>query len=382
MGNTKLTLNNIFIFLFLIIFPFGQIIRIGIIQPVDVIAGLAAVYSILAGLEKPKIFKYFDHFLLIAGFSWIFGAALFRQKEILYGLLYLLRLGVYFYFLIYVWNFAKKSVANKNLLLNSLLGVSAISAIFGWVQYFVFPSIKPFSVWGWDDHLFRLVGTFLDPTFLGIIIVFGFLISIYQYIENKKKTFLIISSFLLISLAFTYSRASYVAFLGGIIILGFAWKRFRQIIYLILGLGLLISILPTSGNHVLSITRSFSIIDRVENYTETYAIFKTSPIFGIGYDNLCLAKSKLPGFNELMSHSCSGSDSSLLFILSTMGVTGIIVFIYIIWNIGSVIIKNKYFLLISSTFAALLIHSSFSNSLVYPWVLGWMMILLTVALKE
>lgn len=382
MGNTKLTLNNIFIFLFLIVFPLGQIIRIGIIQPVDLVAGLAALYAVFARLERPKIFKYLNHFLMIAVFSWIVGAAIFRQIDVVYGLLYLVRLAVYFYFLIYVWNFTKKNIGNTKLILNSLVTVSVASAVFGWIQYFMFPSIKPFAVWGWDDHLFRLVGTFLDPTFLGIVIVFGFLISIYQFIQNKNKLSLLISVFLLISLAFTYSRASYLAFLAGIIITGFAWKKFRQIIYLIMGLVLLIAILPTSGNHILAITRSFSIVDRVENYTQVFSIFKKSPVFGIGYDNLCLAKTKLLNFNELESHSCSGSDSSLLFILSTMGVTGMIVFIYMVWNIGASIYKNKYFLVICSTFLALLVHSSFSNSLVYSWVLGWMMILLTVALKD
>ena len=104
MGNTKLNFGNIFLFLFLIIFPFGQIIRIGMIQPVDLIAGMAAFYVIVSKMGMPKLFKYFENFLIIAGFSWVFGIVLFGKVEVVYGLLYFLRLAAYFYFFAYVWN--------------------------------------------------------------------------------------------------------------------------------------------------------------------------------------------------------------------------------------------------------------------------------------
>lgn len=380
MGNTKLNFDNIFLFLFLILFPFGQIIRIGIIQPLDIIVGLAAVYSVVYKLEKPKIFKYFENFLIIAGFSWIFGAAIFKQLEVFYGLLYFARIAAYFYFLIYAWNFAKKSRGNKNLLIDALTALAVVSAVFGWIQYFMFPNFTPFIVWGWDDHLFRLVGTFLDPTFLGMILVFGLLSSIYRYLVSHDKWTILTTIFLLVSLAFTYSRASYLAFLSGLLVIGLAQKKMRQIVYLILALVCLIIVLPTSGNKILKITREFSAIARIENYVETLKIYQTSPIFGIGYDNLCLAKAKTVGYMDFKSHACSGSDSSLLFILTTTGMAGIIVFVYLVWNVGKSLMKKPGAVILASSFAALLTHSLFSNSLVYPWILGWIIILTAVVL--
>jgi hypothetical protein len=377
----RLNLDNIFVFLFLILFPFGQIIRVGIVQPIDVIAGLGALYAVVEKLKQPGIFKDLRFFLLAALFSWILSVFTFRQTAVLYGFLYLVRLAAYFYFLIYVWNFAKKG-NRKKLLLNSLLVLSAVSALFGWVQYFNFPSLRPFMVWGWDEHLFRLVGTFLDPTFLGIIIVFGLCVAMCQYIATKGGGYLLAVMFLLVSLAFTYSRASYLAFVGGLIVIGIYKKKVRKLLYLILGLAFLIVILPISGNTVLRITRGFSAIARIENYKETIRIFALSPVFGVGYDNLCLAKAKLVGYVNFQSHSCSGSDSSLLFVLVTTGIVGFIIFLSTLSKVFRSISHDSSFVIFASCFVAALVHSLFSNSLFYPWVMGYVVMLLAVVVRE
>ncbi len=374
MGITKrLNLQNIFIFLFLIVFPFGQIIRIGIIHPVDVVVGLAAIYTIFNKLEKPEVFKYFNNFIVVAIFSWIFSLFIFREVAVLYGLLYLLRLVAYFYFLIYVWNFASNKI-NRDLLVNSLLSLSLISALFGWIQYFWVPDMKPFFTFGWDEHLFRLVGTFLDPTFLGLIIVFGILISIF-----KKKWLFVF--FLIISLAFTYSRASYLALFSGLIVSGFYQKNIKNVLFILFGLGVLIAILPTSKNPTIQLFRSFSAIARVDNYKETLTVFKKSPIFGIGYSNVCMARNKFIALESFSSHACSGSDSSLLLILATTGVVGLVSFFYLIFKIRSFLKSDSQFPILYSCFLALMVHSIFSNSLFYPWIMGYMVILLGVSLR-
>lgn len=381
-GKKRKTVNGIFLFLFLVLFPFGQIIRIGILQPIDIVAVFAGAYAIFSKLGKPKVFKYFENFMLIAGFSWVFGALAFGKIEVFYGLFYLVRLFAYFYFFVYVWNYLKQKIESKKNIVDALSILSLSSAIFGWIQYVVFPNIKPFTIWGWDDHLFRLVGTFLDPTFLGIIIVFGLLITIYRYIVARRKIDIIFILFLLISLAFTYSRASYLAFFAGLLAILLSFKKARYFLLIVIGFLGIMLILPTANNHVLSFSRQFSAIARLENYSETFNIFKTSPIFGVGYDNLCLAKAKDSGFVNFNSHACSGSDSSILFILATTGILGLISFVHLLYSVLSNIRYTKYYILLISSFVALLVHSLFSNSLVYPWVLGWMIILVAVSVME
>lgn len=367
---------DILIFLFLIIFPFGQILRVGILQPIDVVVGIAAIYSIVKKLEVPEFLKHLRPFLFIAGISWIFSIFFFHQITVLYGLLYLVRLSAYFYFGVYVWNFVKKNKNNGKLLMDSLLSLSVISAVFGWLQFLTFPDIKPFFVWGWDMHLFRLVGTFLDPTFLGLIIVFGLILSIHRFIDSWNWKNGLVTLFLLISLAFTYSRASYLAFAAGILSIIFFQKKFKKLIFLVVGLGLIAFILPTSRNHSIELFRTFSAIARIENYQTTLKIFSKSPVFGIGYDNMCIAYQKYIGAQDFSSHACSGSDSSILFVLATTGVVGIIIFVFSIFKIIKILPRNRNFLILVSSFFALIIHSLFSNSMFYPWIMGWMVILL------
>lgn len=365
-------MDSIFIFLFLASFPFGQIIRIGILQPIDLIVGLSAVWSIYKKYQIPEFVKKFYPFIFVAAFSWVFSIFIFHQIDVLYGLLYLIRLFAYLFFGVYVWNFIRKQKENSELLVDSLLTISVVSALLGWIQFFWFSDIKPFFIWGWDMHLFRLVGTFLDPTYLGLIIVFGLIISIL------KKKYLIIL-FLLISLAFTYSRASYLAFTVGVLSIIYFNKKFKKLLFLVIGLGVIALLLPTAKNHSIELTRTFSAIAKVDNYQTTLKIFSKSPVFGIGYDNMCIAYQKYIGLQSFSSHACSGSDSSLLFILATTGVVGFIVFIYSIWHIAYGLKHSTYSSILIPSSLALLVHSLFSNSLFYPWIMGWMMIILTVS---
>lgn len=378
----RLNLNNIFIFLFLVLFPFGQIIRIGIIQPIDLVVGLTAIYTIFKKLETPEVFKQLQRFLVFATISWIFSLFIFHQINVLYGLLYLFRLISYVYFGIYVWNFIKKEIGNKRILTDSLLAISVVSAFFGWIQFFTFSDIKPFFVWGWDIHLFRLVGTFLDPTFLGLIIVFGLIVSIYKFIDNRKWKDMFITAFLLVSLAFTYSRASYIAFVIAIVAIVYSEKRFKKLLLLIVGLSVLAFLLPTAKNHSIELFRSFSAVAKVDNYQTTLKIFSKSPVFGVGYNNMCIAYQKFIGAQDFSSHACSGSDSSLLFVLATTGAIGLIVFIFFVYRIYQILPRNRNFTILLVSFWSLFIHSIFSNSMFYPWIMGWMMILLAEVYGE
>jgi len=390
MGITKkINWGSVFIFLFLAIFPFGQIIRTHInlfgltipLQPIDIVVFLGAIYSIFFEKTRTLASKYIGYFLVAAAFSFLISIFYFKEGS-LYGLFYLVRLTSYSFFLNYVWNFVKKKNDNKKLLVESLLGVSVISAIFGWFQYFTLPDLKPLFYIGWDMHLYRLVGTFLDPTYLGLIIVFGSILSVSGLIKTHEKKYLLITIFLLISLAFTYSRASYLAFTGGIFVLAFTEKKFRKILLWAVGLLALALILPTAKNHSIEITRIPSIEARLKNYSETLNVFGKYPVLGVGYNNMCVARNTFIGEEEYSSHACSGSDSSLLLILATTGVVGLMVFAGSVGRVFKLVKKGHYSQILIASSVALLVHSMFSNSLFFPWIMGYMTILLAISLKE
>lgn len=374
-------MDTVFIFLLLILFPFGQIIRIGVLQPIDFIAGCGAFWAIIQNYPKPKVFRYLKNILFVAGFSWIFSVFIFKNFQVFYGLLYLIRLFSYVYFFVYAWNFVKRKTSNRQLLLNSLLLMSVFSALFGWIQFYLIPDTRALYFLGWDDHFLRLIGTFLDPTFLGLIIVFGLLIASQRLIESKNKWYFLIL-FLSVSLAFTYSRASYLAFATGLFVIMSHYKKMKIFFICMIGFLIIMLFLPTAQNRILSFMRAFSVVNRLENYSQTIEIFKTTPVFGVGYNNLCLARANVWKSTNVASHSCSGSDSSLLFILATTGLVGFMIFVYSLKRIHDSLLYDSRFIILSSCFAALIIHSIFSNSMFYPWIMGYTLILLAICLRE
>jgi len=175
MGITKrINLNSLLYFSIFGGFSVGQIIRLSLnfagvtipVQPIDIIVGGAALYAFLKKFKKPAVFKYFLNFMAVMVFSFILSYFIFKTPLVIYGLLYLFRLSAYVVFGVYVGISPRIVLKNKKFLLDCLLIVSVASAVFGWVQFFMVPDLKPLFALGWDMHLFRLVGTFLDPTYL------------------------------------------------------------------------------------------------------------------------------------------------------------------------------------------------------------------------
>ncbi len=246
----------------------------------------------------------------------------------------------------------------------------------------VLPDLKILFYVGWDMHLYRLAGTFFDPTFLGMIIVFGILISINRFIEVKKRFYIPIIIFLLVSLAFTYTRACFLALSAGLFILAVMKKKFKALLGVTLGLLLLMLILPTSGNLSNKLTRTFSIDARLQNYKEAITIIKKYPVFGVGYNNYCIARNKYIGEETFSSHACSGSDSSLILVVATTGVVGLMIFFGMIYQISKTKLNSKTITIILPPLIAIFVHSLFSNSLFYPFVMGYYFILLATGVKE
>jgi putative inorganic carbon (HCO3(-)) transporter len=378
----KINRENIFFYLFLVLFPFGQIIRFGIVHPIDLVVGSAAIIALISKGEKPQVFKYFSIFLFVATFSWVFSVFYFWRAEVFFGALYLLRLWAYSFFFLYIYNMLQTQKNLRVFIFDSIVAVTSVSALFGWLQYLVYPNFRAFTIWGWDDHYLRISGTFLDPGYLGIILVFGAIVLIDRIIQKFELKSFIMAIFLIVTILFTYSRASYLALIAGVFLLCVRKKE------LLLRFGVFfasflffIFILPTSQNNILKFTRVFSAINRVENYKETVEIFKLSPVFGIGYNNLCLAKEKTTGFINYDSHSCSGSDSSILYILATTGIAGLFSFLYLIAGTAPFIAKENK-IVMGGIVASLFIHSMFANSVFYPWVITYVLILFAGSMTQ
>lgn len=379
-------------FIYLTLFPLGQLIRINYplfglsirIHPTDLVVFSSLAAVIFSKPKLPKVFNYISPFLYAAGFSLVFSLASFSPKELFIGGLYLLRFLSYAAFFVLVYRLSFRRERLKQTLFNSLILVSLVTAIFGWIQYFWLPDLRTLKLLGWDDHLYRLVGTFLDPSFTGIILVFGFLLSMIKFIKTNDRKLLLMSAFFMISVAFTYSRSSYLSLFTGLFLLPLFVKRSVKNILAILTIGFLLVVLslPRPESEGVKLERTHSIYAKVQNYQETMAIIRKNPLFGIGFNNMCLARKGYFGDAGYESHSCSGADSSLLFVAATTGIVGFFIFLAMAMGVLKAVKKNIYGLAFLATSAALFTHSLFTNSLFYPWVMGYMGILLATGLKE
>lgn len=385
--NKKHLLAYSIIFLYILLFPFGQLLRYEFtfagkliaFLAIDIIAGFSLLLSFF--LRKPKIVRSITPFFISCVFSLILSLSFFRPHQVLMGSLYLVRLMAHSSLFILIRNLVVHKKLEKEFIIEVLTVSLTITALLGWLQYIHFSDLTYMKYAGWDDHLGRLVGTFLDPAFTGMIILAGFFIVFLKYIYNGSRLFLLLSFLFLITLLFTYSRATYGAFLLAIGTI-YYWKRKFSVIFFFLLIFLLaLPLLPRARGEGVRLERTKSINLRFENYRETIKIIKNAPLFGVGYNNLCWIREGMFS-DSTRSHSCSGSDSSLLLIIATTGLVGFLLFINLIRPIIMNISKGYYGDLTKIYLCALLFHSFFSNSLIYPWLIGLTSIFLSISSKE
>ena len=356
------------IFLYFTIFPFGKLL--GVIP--DLVVLLVSIFFIL---EKRKV--KLNGFLVVFIFSLLFSLSFFKVSQIVLGFSYLVRFIGYFIFIDVIHERFGVKNKRRDLIFNTLIIIGLFVAIFGWIQYLIFPDLRILKTIGWDDHYFRLASTFLDPAFTGIILVLAeTLVIVKTFIKGSIYNYLI-NLFLLFTILFTYSRASYLSF---VFATGFLIIKFRKkfLVFLVVLFLILIPFLPKASSEGTDLKRTYSVNQKFFNYKESFELIKISPIFGLGFDNLCVAKQKYQGNENIVSHDCSGLDNSILFIIATTGIAGLTVFA---WQIYLVIKDTKLDLYgwgLLASFVAIFIHGMFTNTFFYSFVIGWVAALIGI----
>lgn len=394
------------LFAFLVFYPFGQLTRLPLnligdnlvsqfpeinLYLTDVILGLLLVtwviWRVLMAKKKyqlPPLARPMFLFLFVALLSLIFNSPLFSSREIVVAGLYLLRLTVYFglYFLVYDLKKSKQ-------MLNFLTVIGVAMAIFGLVQYFLWPDLSALYYLGWDPHYYRVIGTFFDPGFTGIIYVLTLILLVvlnWQKLTQLKVKYIGFYCLLLVvysALALTYSRSSYLAYFMSMGIIGLMKKKLKFFLIISLVMVLTILILPRGpGGEGVRLERTTTIQSRFGSWQQALAIFRHQPILGVGFNAYRYAQrdySFLTQEGWQVSHAGAGADSSLLFVLATTGLAGLLVYF---WFWGSVVrltfktANAKVGLVVLASAIGLFCHSFFLNSLFYPWVLAWLGIIL------
>lgn len=384
------------IFLYLLVFPFGQLGRFEIgpgvtLHLVDAVAGVTAFIWVTGALiqrklKTPPLARQYASFGVITLFSLLLAATRFTGTEIFVGSLYLLRWVAYMLFYFAVWGAVRQNKKLRSRLFDSLLVVGGAIASFGWVQYILYPDTRVLLHLGWDEHYFRLIGTFLDPGFTGILLVLFLSLVISRAWKSREGKWLQAGLFVLgfLALALTYSRASYLAFLTGLLALYIVRRNLKLLVGGVVLMLATLFILPRPGGEGTLLSRTSTVEARLASYSRALTITEDNPVFGTGF-NLYRFAQERRGFLKPkdigISHAGAGSDSSFLFALATAGIPGLFVYLWLWWKILRLGWQKKNTpqgIALFSSCAAVLVHSTFDNSLFYPWVMGFFAILLAV----
>lgn len=390
-------LEKLFIVLILFL-PLGEITRFYLEKGIVVSLNDLIVFSIFSfwiiiSFWQKKRFKYrLKKSIIIFSAVGLFSLVLNRtlnSEEFLISSSYLLRWVMYsgLYFVI-----SGFSLVSKKRILNVLVFSSILMNLGGYVQYFFYPDLRNLYYLGWDEHLYRMFSSFLDPNFAGILFVLSFILIggmfLNSFLEKERKKmfiFGVVELFTLPAIFLTYSRSALIMLFVSACFFLIISGRKKIIVGVVFIVLLIILILPktfqTEGTNFL---RTASIEARFDSSQKALAIFKNNPIFGVGFNAYRYAQTK-GGFaaKNDESHALAGTDNSFLFVLATMGIVGLASYLFLwkeIFKIANIKSKNKYqkslsIVLISSSIG-LFVSALFINNLFYPFIMEWMWILI------
>ncbi len=313
-------------------------------------------------------------FLLCAIGSTTLALNYFPKQAVVTSSFFILRLAAYIFISIVVVNVVKKNAVEK--WLKIFVGTGILFAIAGILQFLIFPNLASLQVFGWDPHMFRLVSTTLDPNFTGLILTFFASFSISLYLYKKGVAYLFIAAFFMACILLTFSRSSYLAIFTAVFTIG-AVKSPKTFFLALAVFILSFVIIPQVRDRVVgAILIDETATARLISWQKALTIFSKNPLFGVGYDTYRYAQVKygfVPGNGLAGGHSGAGSDSSFLLVLATTGLIGFSFFIVLIVSLAICfkknLKKNYVSLAISASFVALLVHTQFVNSFMFPQIM-------------
>lgn len=267
----------------------------------------------------------------------------------------------------------KKSQAAHWLIVLFVSGVCLAGG--GLVQRLWYPDLRNITYAGWDPHYLRVFSSLLDPNFSGSIFALTIVLGLsLRTLLFAKHIWIDIGMMLSCgALALTYSRSSLLGLVSGIIVWCVVRKMYRSVVIGMMILFVVLLILPRGweGQNLLRITSS---VARIGSFHLGVQKFLSAPVFGQGF----LPKQEIvPEYGTPIQRTGS-VDSSFLYVLAASGLIGFFAYIYLWWNILQFAREpkhnNVFGPLVSASVAVVLMHSVFTNSALYPWVMMWMWI--------
>jgi hypothetical protein len=346
----------------LFVWPFGQLLTFSLPSGVtlyllDIILGLLSLSLLIFPKTRHQVFsdQLFKPLLIFLSIAFLSLLLTVSQvpHDLLFPIFYLARLFVYpaIYFAVKLYPRAA--------IIKPVIFSFVLFCLLGLGQYLFLPDMRFLKLVGFDDHYYRLIGSFYDPNFTGAILAGAalILIAMGRFIPG----FLVVGL-----LALTFSRASFVCFVIGLLYL-LIKKRQKKLLLFLLLLTVFIILIPKPFGEGVNLGRTFSIFSRFESWKSGLHLFFLKPILGWGYNTL---------------RSINGDrfqiDNSYLYVIATTGIIGLSSFLYLLrrsWVLISSL-PGKLFIL------TILLHSFFNNSLFYIWIFFAYFLVLGLSTKE
>ena len=313
---------------------------------------------------------------------------LFQTFSHLLSALYFLRFLTYLIFAFTVYRLRLFSAAEWQKIFTVFF---LASAIIGLGQYCLFPDPSYLENFGWDDHRYRLIGTWLDPAFTSLIYVFGliyFAQIIFKKLSPKHFAFSLFAILTLtIALFLTYSRSSFLAILvvGAI----FLWQKtkiyrfkkiasplkLRPLFIFFITLFLLATIYfififqaqnhPTDSTNLL---RSNSLNIRITMIKTQFSSFSLKTwLVGNGFFATNFSSSPIPFSSSPAKQTLPVPDNFFVLLLSFVGLPLTII---IVLQLGKILLSLwQHQRLIFYLSLALLLNAQFNQAVFQPFVL-------------
>ncbi len=378
---------KIFLPLFFIAFALGEIAKIKF--PGGISVGLFDFSVILLSVYYLKKIWYKTFylkipiiiFILASVFSLVINILNYEQYQLFIGSLYLIRWVAYtgIYFVAASLSPLGKEYAHKFMMISGI-----VILLIGYFQYFFFSNLKSLYFLGWDDHMYRMVSSYLDPNFAGVIFVL-LLIYFFVYKEKLFKNryighFVLSATFVAVILS--YSRGAMLMLAVSALTYSIIKRNFKIILGVIGAFAVAFIILsPRFYIENTNLLRTYSASQRFASMKQGIFIAKENPL-GVGFNTFRYAREKY-GYADASlvgpSHAGAGVDNSLILILATAGVVGFVSYLYLLYKMFKLgfsnLKKNDMAIVLIVSLAGLIINSLFINSLIYSFIMAWMFLI-------
>lgn len=343
-----------------------------------------------------KLFLVFELILFV---TFLPSLAHFVRSDLITGLGYLIRFQGYLLLYWVARSWAKR--IDPTVFQRYFVWSAVIVAAIGFVQLGLFGDFRFMTVFGWDPHVGRLLSTFYDPNYVAIYLGLGLIAATAQALFGRldhRRWYYVLGVVILIALYFTFSRSGVISTAIAMVLLG-CRKNWKAALAIAAIFAVVMFLPGRSGSRFTSLLTTtklentgqngFGLVasqddtgsQRILSWKRAWAVIKTSPIYGVGYNNFGAASVAASHRNTalLSVGSAQASDSSLLDIWATTGLIGLATILWFAWKVlSSSALMNKALLADPGQIwrlgygfglLALGINTTFINSLLYPQLL-------------